>query len=456
MHCVYADSVKLAPAYFVGYLILCLFDNYESFNQDQERYLGFAPPTLQELLFAIFSRSEDANLRPIIVDKIAATSGQRSVFEKQHSTASNGLSRDFSGDVQPLDHREFPFSEKYEYPRFRPEDAIAQTKNADPSTSKLLPTIVCVLHIIVTQSCLVRFDATSTASDHYLYGRLTEFASEKMSSLQSALPTAGEDEDEWEISDNDEEMDLNVSDDIRDDGDNVFLESEDDHDEEEGIGNSGAPIESEMRRIPIGPPQNCDVKPLKRVPPQVMLARAENRLHTLTFGLSMDKLFHTSLAVGKRLSGSMSPNECSTYEASDVNAHSRRKKRSILDDFDKRLGLRTSSKNPVVGITSSFLGPIMRMFRIFLVATRVVFNIGIWKDPFLSFWVLCFLVALMVILLIFPWRSFMFLFGLVCFGPQVCRACSFLCSVAIEMVTFLTRILSLLLNFSRTFWLDND
>jgi hypothetical protein len=271
-------------------------------------------------------------------------------------------------------------------------------------------------------SLTLSFLVTATSTDHYLYGRLTEFASEKMSSLQSALPTiTSGDEDEWEMSDNDEEIDMHDPDGIRDDGDNVFLESDDEDDDEVGIANAaGAPIDLQ-RRIPIGPPQDCDVKPVKRVPPQVMLARAENTLHSLTFGLSMDKLFHTSLAVGKRLSGGAVPSpESSARDLPDVDARSsRRKKRSLLDDFDKRLGLRTRSKNPVVGITSSFLGPIMRMFRIFLIATRVVFNIGVWKDPFLSFWVLCFLVALMLILLVFPWRSFMFMSGLVCFGPQV-------------------------------------
>jgi len=252
------------------------------------------------------------------------------------------------------------------------------------------------------------------------------YASDKMSNLQSAIPavTAGgsNEGDEWELSDNEEEEDLDDSDHMRDDRDNLFMESDDEEDEEEELNrltSTGVPI-VQQKRIPIGPPQNCDVKPLKRVPPQVVLARAENTLHSLTFGLSMDKLFHSSLAVGKRISSGFASPDCSTRdEASETNTKSIRKKRSLLDDFDKRLGLRTRSKNPVVEITSSFLGPIMRMFRIFLVATRVVFNIGVWRDPFLSFWVLCFLLALMLILLVFPWRCFMFLTGLVCFGPQV-------------------------------------
>lgn len=132
MHCVYADSMKLAPAYFVGYLILCLFNNYETFNQDEERHLGFAPPTLQELLTAMVSRTEETSVRSIFVDKNAVSMRQRNkLFEKQYSGSTYSFSQDFSGDIQPLDHREFPFSEKLEYPRFRPEDAVAPTKQAD-------------------------------------------------------------------------------------------------------------------------------------------------------------------------------------------------------------------------------------------------------------------------------------------------------------------------------------
>lgn len=150
----YADSVKLAPAYFVGYLILCLFNNYESFNQDQDRYLGFAPPTLQELLFAMFSRAENHNIQPILVEKHVSNpslrsnyeklmSSQRGVYETQMSGSVHDNSREFSGEIKPLDHREFPFSEKIEYPRFRPEDAIVPSKHTDLAGGKTL-LIYCV------------------------------------------------------------------------------------------------------------------------------------------------------------------------------------------------------------------------------------------------------------------------------------------------------------------------
>ena len=124
--------MKLAPAYFVGFLIFCLFNNYETFNRDESRYLGYDPPTIQELLYAMVSRAEHENVRPLLVEKIVARPNPRNPFEKQCS----GYSQDLGGDIEPLDHREFPFSEKLEYPRFRPEDAIVQSKHPSLSKSK--------------------------------------------------------------------------------------------------------------------------------------------------------------------------------------------------------------------------------------------------------------------------------------------------------------------------------
>jgi hypothetical protein len=238
------------------------------------------------------------------------------------------------------------------------------------------------------------------------------YASPGIDSLQLVPKTSGE-EDDCEATENDE-LATNASEDIAGDDD-------EDDEEEEGDNHSmpHAVWGSLVRRIPLGPPQDTDVKPVKRGRPQLILSRAENTLHRLTFGLSMDKLYHSTLAAGRNTGNPLvSPGR----ENSDSNV---RRKRMPLDDYDKRLGLRTRSKNPVLEITSSFLGPLMRMFRIFLVITRVIFNIGIWQDPFLSFWVLCFLLVLMFILVIFPWRNFMFLVGLFFFGPQVRMGCHF-------------------------------
>jgi hypothetical protein len=132
MHCVYLESVKLAPAYFVGYLIFHLFDNYELFNQNSSRHLGYAPPTLQELLYSLLSPPGREHIHPAQVSKKVVhrnQMGRWSSFDKTLSNISE-LRENAGGDIESLNYREFPFSEMQEYPMFRAEDAIAPRRNA--------------------------------------------------------------------------------------------------------------------------------------------------------------------------------------------------------------------------------------------------------------------------------------------------------------------------------------
>lgn len=170
-----------------------------------------------------------------------------------------------------------------------------------------------------------------------------------------------------------------------------------------------------------GPPQDADVRPKTRVPPQVHLARFEDKLHKVTQSLSMDKVFACTLAYRPR-----SPTNEEFRSVIDIRHDEdgkKRTKRIPLDAFDKRLGYRNRHSNPVTEIKSSFLGPLMRIFRILCCMVRVVFNVGVWNDPYMSFWVLCFLILTVVVLIMFPWRLFFLAVGIACFGPQVCVQC---------------------------------
>lgn len=96
-------------------------------------------------------------------------------------------------------------------------------------------------------------------------------------------------------------------------------------------------------------------------------------------------------------------------------------KKLQLDDFDKLLGLRARSGNPVNRIMGSFMGPLMRMMRVPIYLARVMFHVTTWRDPYLTFWVFLFLIALCFILIIFPWRMFFMVSSVLCLGPQVGR-----------------------------------
>merc|ERR1711966_594705 len=64
------------------------------------------------------------------------------------------------------------------------------------------------------------------------------------------------------------------------------------------------------------------------------------------------------------------------------------------------------------------LGGVMKMFEIQLSFVRAVFNVCMWNDPMLSFWISMVIFGLAVVLFIFPWRLFFFVIGFLGLGPQ--------------------------------------
>lgn len=167
---------------------------------------------------------------------------------------------------------------------------------------------------------------------------------------------------------------------------------------------------SRTRRIRVGPPQNSD-KSGRKLPPQAHLSRVEHMLHRATKNISVEHVHfpppHVQSQLGKEVNAKGPAGDVLTA-----------KEKQHYDEFDKLLGYRTKNPNPIVRITSSFLGPLMRMIRIVIYAVRISFNVCSWRDPYLSFWIFAFLCVLAFILLIFPWRTFFFLTTLVLLGPQ--------------------------------------
>lgn len=275
-------------------------------------------------------------------------------------------------------------------------------------------------------------------SDHHhqqrLVGRLSIYVQQVdvVHKQESENQSSYEEEDSSDMSERGDQDDETVM----TEGDMVFDDSDmDEEDEMMNVANTDVPTLSvsarDSRRICPGPPQNNDVFPIKRIPPQVHLARIEAKLHEVSLHLA-DELVQVPI---KWLDDS-APNGAEADMMADDNDNvqgsgSKKKKKKLRwDDFDKLLRLRERHPNPVFRITSAFLGPLMRMLRIFIYAVRVSFNVTTWRDPFLSFWVLATLILLFFILLIFPWRAFLFLAGWVSLGPQVrlgCLIVSFYC-----------------------------
>lgn len=255
--------------------------------------------------------------------------------------------------------------------------------------------------------------AAGAGSDLATARRLSIYVSPVDDPNEESSDEESESDSENENAERDDEGMMDQGDDGYDnlDSDDEGSDAEDNAGREK-TGFLGTGKASLTRRIRVGPPQNSDTSG-RKVPPQVHLSKVEHMMHRLTHNISVEHVHfpppHLQMQLGKDLNAK--------GPASDVITQ---KEKQNFDDFDKLLGFRTKNPNPILRITSSFLGPLMRMIRIVIYATRIAFNLTAWRDPYLTFWIFAFFCVLTFILLIFPWRTFFFLSSLVLLGPQVC------------------------------------
>mmetsp|Transcript_5709 Transcript_5709/g.13653 ORF Transcript_5709/g.13653 Transcript_5709/m.13653 type:complete len:1053 (+) Transcript_5709:106-3264(+) len=390
MYCVYLNSVRLAPPFFVGWLIYLLVENNIYFNGTQEGNLGYRDLTIKEIFFGLLfdGKNDKYKLNPISVKKLP----RRQVVGEDGKRI----------DIELQNHREFPFSERFEYPKFSAADAIASS----PATNKKAKK---------KDKGAVPIDINS-GEDSRTARRLSIYTASTSQQQEEEVEESEEESEEESQDGEDEEGDGML------DGAEYGYENMDESDEEY-IGEE-SPSKSKRkariletgkaskhRRIRIGPQQNNDKSGNKKLPPQAHLSRVENMLHRASKNISVEHVYFP-------------PPQLQTQLGKEVNAKGpagdvlTAKEKKHYDEFDKLLGYRLKNPNPIVRITSSFLGPLMRIIRIAIYTFRISFNVCTWKDPYLTFWLFSFLCLLAFVLLIFPWRSFFFFSSLVLLGPQ--------------------------------------
>ena len=436
MHCVYLSSVRLVPVYFVGLLIFLLLETYTLHSRNMASHLGYAPVTLKEIFMALVNDEQSNYIEPLLTTKRLKT-----------------CRRDSDIEIEAHDHREFPFSERNAYPKLSVEESVVRRQNSvykrDRKEGEYPYRIYMNFSKMQTANILpVEINLVGRLSIYAKQGQCVDQIADEMkraTSSMSTLSVASMDEAVIEDEGSDEEVEMSGDHDLQE----MAREHSEDLDGSNELQYLGM-FNSAARRIPLGPPQDASKKPPRNIPPQVHLARVEDVLNTITRSISMDRVYNSTLSVrphndvNRNSSGGRDDDE---EESNNAETTSKRRRRQPLDDFDKRLGLRRRHPNPVAEITSSFLGPLMRIFRIICISVRVLFNISVWKDPYMSFWALCFLVAIMIILIFFPWRLFLFIVGLIALGPQVSLLCS---------LTFLSLICLLsYFWFNRTFFSVN-
>ena len=76
-------------------------------------------------------------------------------------------------------------------------------------------------------------------------------------------------------------------------------------------------------------------------------------------------------------------------------------------------------KSPITSKIARYFAPSLEILKVGLSVWRVIFNLFMWRDPYLTFLFLIGAVVLLCVLLVFPWRLFFFALGMGAVGPQV-------------------------------------
>ena len=148
-HSIYSQVVRMVPPYFSGYIILLFLDNYMHFNVSDRFTLGYKPLTVKEILMGLIKdgKSGNPNFLPLTLKKRAKKKPTKNnkdkdgtkeaAFNINWETLSTlvGMSPDEEPmedgvEIEPRDHREFPFSERDEYPKFAVQEALAPSTKA--------------------------------------------------------------------------------------------------------------------------------------------------------------------------------------------------------------------------------------------------------------------------------------------------------------------------------------
>ena len=118
MYCVWLNSVRYVPPFFTGWLIYLFLENYWANCGTVAGHLGYQPLTISEMFYGLVrdGRDKKFNFKPILVKKRP---------RKQVTTEEGKIQ-----DIELMNHREFPFSERFEYHKFAAGDAIAPSPAA--------------------------------------------------------------------------------------------------------------------------------------------------------------------------------------------------------------------------------------------------------------------------------------------------------------------------------------
>mmetsp|Transcript_40846 Transcript_40846/g.85005 ORF Transcript_40846/g.85005 Transcript_40846/m.85005 type:complete len:1211 (-) Transcript_40846:1229-4861(-) len=402
MHCILTESVTKVPPYVMGFIIIMFLENYKHYVADTVYNGGYQQLTLLEVFKALVSKtgSQEKFFEPILVTKRAKQRANRRATKTLRRIQADAAGNNTDEADEPLDHREFPLSDREVYPKFSVEDALA------PSSKK------------------------AGGGHTRLHGRLSVYYA-PVDNEANATGDSGDEED-------DESSDESNGDETVMDGAGLYdqaFDLDDLDDEDEGVDQRIGAVNSQygyggsdeaengngrgkLRRL-LHSAQDIDDAGGAAVPPQVTVKRVENMFHRRSYSVAVEKVVVPPSKEQVQSADDSYHNQSElNLTTEQIEKQIEEKRKAYLDEFDKLLGLQSRSANPISRIMSTFLGPLMRVMRIPVFMFRIGFNAYTWRDPYLSFWVFCSLCLTLIVLMAFPWRFFFLVATVGGLGPQ--------------------------------------
>lgn len=494
MHCIYANSFALVPAYLVLYLLLQLLRLYAKYATDGPVQCGFVPPSWEELFMALLNGWTQENrsiepmemgLRPLSLERRRTPqSADGSIHEisdleykvKCHRPAGKpifhllGFVPRNETAIADQSHLEFPFADAdiKNYPKFKVKDSLVHRKgekeddrgvpksdSAESDDAVQISTdkngemrIIPKWHIEMPEiPHLMRKDssglndkdeedlqfttrkairhggyaltkragktittATELAGLNYVVSPVRRGIGAGMHTARDVVATTpmpfrrstSKDFEEMELAEN-ESNETEIA------GDNG----------KSALGNDGgvrpenlpgAIVENGADgpdEVDMWPEQNIDIEgPSTGKKITDDLADIKDKMHELTWHLFDDHIYCIR-------------DEEDICYFGEAKKSDRKKKKELSSRLDKLLEVgQYSHPNPFISRVGMYVEPMVASTYSFLCFFRAGYNIFIWRDPMLTFWVTVILGILAFVLFIFPWRIFMFLVGFGLLGPQ--------------------------------------
>jgi len=460
MHCVYANRAGLVPAYMVLFFFLLLMRNYAKYGIDGPAQNGFTPPTWEEMCFALFNGSPhteyiaplDMQLKqpklPRDSSPVSSTPAENSNIVRTHRPRFKRLFRalGFLTDkyllgekTEGAEHLEFPFAYGGDYPRIsvkeslvsraiptkkskKEEEKSRENSELEHSESELSGDEQSIQPAFSTMYSwdeeddgdVLRHTSSFSATDHYLSdqpyeseyfpdsdrdnqhsllqeGTLKKVEEADPSSTESTLtqtPTSTSAQTKNSIEDScaDSDSDIIVD---------PFLDAR--------AGGWAPP----SHRLPI---QDVDVVVEDNGGKLTDdLQNIKEQMHELSYHYFNDKAYVIKDKEARFAYGNLKRQE-KKIKKGEYNA---------AKELDRILNIGFySHSNPVVARIGLYIEPLVGASYSALCLFRAVFNLFTWRDPYLSFWVSLICGISMIVLFVFPWRTFMFILGIITVGPQ--------------------------------------